>query len=155
MGLVGPIPHWNEFSHFLPCCYWSTLIGLKVYIRRTIPKAENLNKLMTHIQLYKSVKYTTWTYLTMLDDIGLFECSLDETWKHVGWNWTIWTLFGWNMKACWMELDYLNTLWMKHESLLDGVELCEHSLDKTWKYVGWSWTIWTFFGWNMKTCWTW
>ncbi len=79
MGLVGPIPHWNEFSHFLPCCYWSTLIGLKVYIRRTIPKAENLNKLMTHIQLYKSVKYTTWTYLTMLDDIGLFECSLDET----------------------------------------------------------------------------
>jgi hypothetical protein len=35
------------------------------------------------------------------------------------------------MKRCWMELDYLNTLWMKDESMLDGVELCEHSLDET------------------------
>lgn len=25
---------------------------------------------------------------------------------------------------------------MKHESMLDGVELCEQSLDKTWKHVG-------------------
>ncbi len=71
----------------------------------------------------------------MLDGIGLFEHSLDETWKHVGWSWTIWTLFGWNMKACWMVLNYVNILWTKHENMLDGVELFEHSLDETWKLV--------------------
>jgi len=45
------------------------------------------------------------------------------------------------MKTCWMELDYLNILWMKHESILDRVELLEHSLDETQKHVGWGWTI--------------
>jgi hypothetical protein len=35
------------------------------------------------------------------------------------------------MKTCWMELDYLSIIWMKHESMLDIVELFEHSLDET------------------------
>jgi len=35
------------------------------------------------------------------------------------------------MKTCWMGLDYLSTLWMKHESILDRVELLEHYLDET------------------------
>jgi len=30
-----------------------------------------------------------------------------------------------------MGLDYLSTLWMKHESILDRVELLEHYLDET------------------------
>jgi hypothetical protein len=105
------------------------------YLKSINVKDKNLYKLMAHIQLYKSVKYTWWTYLTMLDDIGLFECSLDETWKHVGWYWIILMFLGWNMKTCWMELDYLNILWMKHENMLDGVGLFEHSLDETWKHV--------------------
>jgi len=35
------------------------------------------------------------------------------------------------MKAYWIELNYWNTLWMKHENMLDGVGLFEHSLDET------------------------
>jgi hypothetical protein len=35
------------------------------------------------------------------------------------------------MKTCWMILDYFNVPWMKHENMLDGVGLFEHSLDET------------------------